>query len=343
MGGDAPSPPANTTTVSSTTPWAGVQPYLIGTTGSPASGTTPAVSSMPGLFSLAGKYASNYQNLNPAQQSLNSGYGSTLANRQSGYINGMQQTANDLMNGGYDTNIAGINMGQTRQSQGALDPTSAYAQMLSGTPNNPYLQQMQQANINTSMRGYNDAIQNFNQQTMPGIQEQAFADGGYGGSRQGIAQGLAMQQMQRNARDLGISAMDAGNQLYGSAYENAQGRMQSAADTLSGQGLQNAQFNANLATGQAKQSAQNAQAGIQSFTNAFGQADNTYNQQQAILQAPQIQAQNALNQYANLISPGSAWGNSSQQQSIPIYQQGSTLGNVIGGLSTGLGLLGSFG
>jgi hypothetical protein len=131
---------------------------------------------------------------------------------------------------------------------GSMDPTNAMANVLKGDPtNNPYLAKMNQANVNTAMRGYNDAIQNVNQQVMPGINNDAFAAGQYGGSRQGIAQGLALQGMDRSARDLGIAAMDSGNQLYGSAFQNAQNNQAQAANQMTGYGLQNGQFNASEA------------------------------------------------------------------------------------------------
>ena len=50
--------------------------------------------------------------------------------------------------------------------------------------------------------------------------------------------------MERNARDLGIAAMDSGNQLYGNAYENAQSRMSDTANKLNDQAYGMQQFNA---------------------------------------------------------------------------------------------------
>jgi len=142
------------------------------------------------------------------------------------------------------SNASLSNLVAARKDQGVLDPTKALSQTLSGKIDNPYLQGLQQANINTSMRGYNDAIQNLNQQVMPGINNDAFAAGQYGGSRQGIAQGLALQGMDRSARDLGISAMDNGTALYGNAYQNAQQRMTDTANNINTQAGQNAQYNA---------------------------------------------------------------------------------------------------
>ena len=141
-----------------------------------------------------------------------------------------------------DISLADLN--SARSNLGTLDPTSALSKLLSGEIDNPYLSSMNQKGIDQSMQGYNDMIQNLNQSVMPQIGSDAFAAGQYGGSRQGIAEGLALQQAERNARDLTQSNVDSGNQLLGNAYQNAQGNMLSTAQTLNDQAGSNAQFNA---------------------------------------------------------------------------------------------------
>ena len=142
-----------------------------------------------------------------------------------------ETTLSDLMN--------------ARSAQGALDPTSSLSQILKGDPTtNPYIAQMNQASINQAMQGYNDALQKTTQNVLPQIKQDAFASGQYGGSRQGIAEGIIGQQLGINARDLGQRAMDTGAQLYGGAFENAQQRMAAAAGDLNAQAAQNEQFNA---------------------------------------------------------------------------------------------------
>ena len=251
-----------------------------------------------------------------------------------------------------------VNLGL--QGMGELDPTNALQSMLSGKIDNPYLQSIHQGNINTSLRGYNDAITDMSQQIMPGLEDQAFASGGYGSSRQGVAEGLALQQASRNARDLGIAAMDTGNQLYGNAYQQAQQQKAAIADMLSGMGynmeqfnvgnqnqmnqfnagqLQNAdQYNANLDLQQQQAAAQNAMQGISALQQGNQLQDTSFNQMQSILAAPMAQRQNALNQYANIVSPGAGMGGSSSQQ-IPVYS--NTTGQLIGGGATLAGLLAS--
>jgi hypothetical protein len=179
-----------------------------------------------------------------------------------------------------------------RSSQGTLDPTNALSKILQGTADNPYLRSMNQANIDQAMQGYRDAIQEMNQQIMPSINNDAFASGQYGGSRQGIAQGLAMQQAERNARDLSIAAMNSGNNLYGNAYESAQQRMAAAAGELNQQGAQNQQFNAS------NQNALNQfNAGQFNDMAKFNAANNLQNNQ---FNAQQRQSANQFNAANNL-------------------------------------------
>jgi hypothetical protein len=145
--------------------------------------------------------------------------------------NGASASISDLSNGA--------------KALGAIDPTTSLQRLLSGQIDNPYLNSINQGNINQSMQGYNDMLQNLNQQVMPSINSDAFAAGQYGGSRQGIAQGLAMQQAERNARDLTQSNVAAGSQLFGNAYQNAQQNMYGTANSLMSLAGQNTQFNAN--------------------------------------------------------------------------------------------------
>ena len=335
--GNPPSPSANTTTQTTTTPWSGAAQYLTGnSTYNKATGMFDNNGKGPtGIYEEIGNYANQYSNLTPQQQNLKA----MSDNAYAGRYGTMQNTYNDstalgnkIAGGAYDTNFspvgnarltnsgmtnarlanagmtnagltdAGVtnagmtnagmtnagmtnagmtnasltnsgmtnasmtnaglttnNFGQSMAGMGAVDPTSAMSNVLRGDPtSNPYLDQMNQANVNTAMRGYNDAIQNVNQQVMPGINNDAFAAGQYGGSRQGIAQGLALQGMDRSARDLGISAMDSGNQLYGSAFQNAQNNQATAANQMTGYGLQNSQYNIGQSNDMSKFNAGNA-------------------------------------------------------------------------------------
>jgi hypothetical protein len=156
------------------------------------------------------------------------------------YFDAIAQNSPDYQ--GATTSLSDLN--NAGQTLGEVDPTTSLKRLLSGQIDNPYLNAINQGNINQSMQGYNDMLQNLNQQVMPGINSDAFAAGQYGGSRQGIAQGLALQQAERNARDLTQSNVTAGNQLFGNAYQNAQQNMYGTANSLMSLAGQNQQFNA---------------------------------------------------------------------------------------------------
>jgi len=145
-----------------------------------------------------------------------------------------------------------VDPAQAFASFGAADPTAALARSLSGSVDNPYLAAVNQANINQAMQGYNDALgaatRTLTREALPAVRSGAMLAGQYGGSRQGIAEGLALSdvglQAAQNARNLAQSALDSGNQLYGGAYENAQNRMAAAAQALAALGVQTASANA---------------------------------------------------------------------------------------------------
>lgn len=275
-GGGGGGAPANTTQTQ--TPWRGARPFMnsgaknfnaqtglyeapVDKKGNP----TGALGYMP----AAANFYQQFSELSPQQQKLNDQYLGKLGFR-SELANGIYNAVGgDFMGGEYDPTY-GMTTGQTgnaslgnaftgnaslsdaytgnmsngRAAQGVLDPTNAMQSLLTGRPDNPYLSAMNQANINQALRGYGDAVTDFTQQVIPSINNDAFAAGQYGSSRQGVAEGLAGQQMMRNARDLGIAAMDSGNQLFGGAYENAQGRKADAANNLNNQAYGMEQFNA---------------------------------------------------------------------------------------------------
>jgi hypothetical protein len=449
MGGSSSPPPANTTSSTTQNPWQGAKPYLEGGRGEVH---IDGGKQHTGIFPLAENYFNQYGKLSPQQIGTNASYANQLGAR-SGAIGQRGQAIGQQFLGGQFDPRAGMTAGRTAaaaqaqaaqaqaaqaqaaQAQAALgqsyqgnlqsgmqnlggnNPQQALGRLLSGLPDNPYLGAMHQANINQSLRGYNDAISNLTQSVLPQLGGEAFASGGYGGSRQGIAEGMALSGMQRNARDLGIAAMDSGNQLYGGAYESAQGRMGDAASMLTGQAAdmerfnagqlqqgsqfnagqqqqtsqyntdalnamrqfnagnvqqanlsnrdalnamrqfnagnmqqanqfnagqwQNAdQFNANLDMQQQAARAQNAKQGMDIFKDQYAMQDNIFNQLQSIYGAPRDQYQNALNQYANIVSPGAAMGGSSLSNSqIPIY--GNSTGQIFGGAASLAGLLGS--
>ena len=228
-------------------------------------------------------------------------YQAAIAGEVNPYQAAIAQTSPD-----YQGSTASLSdLSRARQDLGVIDPTQSLQQLLSGKIDNPYLSSMHQAYINDSMRGYGDAVQKLNQETMPAINSDAFAAGQYGGSRQGVAQGLAMQQLERNARDLGIEAMDSGNQLYGSAYQNAQQNMMGTANNLNSLAAQNSQFNAGQLT-------QNSQ---------FNANNELQNQQYNASQQNNMAQYNAGNQLNNQQFDTSQFNNMAQ------YNAGNELNN----------------
>jgi hypothetical protein len=276
-GGGGGSSPSTTTT--NTAPWGPTKSFWNKGTYDPKTGLyklNKNANGPLGLLQQTSNFANQYKNLSPQEQQLLSDYQTTLGGRDVG-IENMQglgsNLQNDLTSGRYNTNFSDVgntdysnidaakaeaaqaeaaqaeatlsDLINARSAQGVLDPTSSLSQILKGDPTtNPYLAQMNQASINQAMQGYNDALQNANQTLLPQIKQDAFASGQYGGSRQGIAEGILGQQLGINARDLGQRAMDTGAQLYGGAFENAQQRMAAAAGDLNAQAAQNEQFNA---------------------------------------------------------------------------------------------------
>ena len=329
----------DTTSTQTNDPWAQAIPYLTGDENTP--GVLPDSASLYGQSQWTPEMQAN---LDAKQAYLNESTPGRIAD-----ITGLQGF---LQGGQFDTSFNPMfsNLEQGRMDQGALDPTQSLQQLLSGQVNMDSLGAMNQANIGQSMQAYDDMLQKFNQSTMPGIGRDAQSAGQYGGSRQGIAEGLAGQQMIDAARDLTQSNVNAGNLLYGNAYENAQGRMGSAANALNAQAAGNQQFNAgqninNLrATGQSNSgNLQNALAALGLGDQASGLQNSLFSQTQANQTAPQDFNWGALGNYANVVMPAAGLGGTTTgvvQENpgfLDILSGVGGLGVDIGGLVSGWG------
>ena len=377
-GGTKTAPPTTTTTTTDIPAWAKQYWSNPQSVYDPKTGnyTAGAGSTGPmGLMEQASNFANQYKNLSPQEQQLLSDYQNTLGGRNVG-IENMQglgsNLQNDLTSGRYNTNFSDVgntdysnidaataeaakaeaaqaeaaqaeatlsDLINARSAQGVLDPTSSLSQILKGDPStNPYLAQMNQASINQAMQGYNDALQNANQTLLPQIKQDAFASGQYGGSRQGIAEGIIGQQLGINARDLGQRAMDTGAQLYGGAFENAQQRMAAAAGDLNAQAAQNEQFNASSLNDISKFNADNQQqvnlANMQALNN-MGQF-NAGNQQQVNL--ANMQALNNMGQFNATNALQNAQYNADlglKNRSMSMEQAQNNLNNALQAYNTG--------
>lgn len=186
---------------------------------------------------------------------------------------------------------------------------------------NPYLQSYAD-NISQNL------TQNLNNNVLPGINQQAIANGGVGGSRQGIAQGLAIGQTQR-------AIGDAQSQLYNNAYATDQNYNLGVGNL----GLNSQVANQNFYTNQRGQDLQQASLGAslanQGNLGLVNQGQQLYNTGNAEYQAPL----NALSWYAQQLAPFTGL-NQTSTQTAP---GGSTLGNIAGGALTAAQLWKLFG
>lgn len=286
MGGVNGSKEAGTTTTTNA-PWAPMQPYLL------AAGQQAA-----NVYDQARTMPQGTQNaLNAAQGVINQQMNNPLFQQS-------QNVASGLLGG----QMQGVSIPGTFGSMGALDPTAAYQNQLSGKVN-PYVDQMAQSITNQVNR---NTLEN----VMPSIRSGAQAAGQYGSSRQGIAEGLAASRAQQ---DLGSSLSN----LYGSAYENAQGRQAAAAGQLGSMGVSNAQNNNTQRLAQ-----------FNTGANLWNQGNNTQNTaiQNALGVAnyPTQYQWDQLSNYSKIVNPMAGMGGS---QSTPYYTNPTA--GAIGGALTG--------
>jgi len=333
-------------------PWTASQPYLIGDTAKGTPGVFPEAAKMYGQGGITGD-----------QQNAVDLYRNFVMNQATGPdMQYASQGAGDVMRGAFDANFGPVanaqygninasqnSLNQARQAQGALDPTQAMRQMLSGQPNNPYLNQQAQAITGALTR-------NMQENVMPGIRSEALASGQYGGSRQGIAEGLAASRLNQ---DLAPALTN----LYGNAYESAQQRMYGASNALNDQAFQNSamntnlrqqtnqfnaqnnmtnsQFNANLGLQNNQQMMQRNQQNLQGRLqglDALNQVNNMQNQNfndyfTASRMPQDINWQNLMN-YSGIMQPGSNLG-SQMTQTAGKNRLASGLGGAMSGAAAG--------
>lgn len=317
----------------------------------------------PGIYSEA-------QNLysaggwNPAMAGNNSNAQSLLGQQQKqiagrdGQIYNYNLLSDDLLSGRrFDPSVStisgayaqSVNPANARASQGALDPTAALQSQLSGQVTNPYL--TDQVNNITAM-----LTRNTNENVLPGVRGNAMAAGQYGGSRQGIAEGLAASRLNQ---DIASAALP----IYGQAYESAQQRQygvatginQQAADLATANAnrdLTAAQFNTNVSF--QNQAAKNAAIqqqlqnrmtglGVMQQGNAAQDANTAtalqnYGQQQGLLGQQNAYNWQNLGNYAGIIQPGTTIGGT-QTSSQPYYT--NPMSGIMGGALAGKALGGT--
>lgn len=197
-------------------------------------------------------------------------------------------------------------------SQNNIDLSAAYQNFIYGNPaENKYLTDALNASSNQSRQAFNtlqgDITNNLQRSILPGIRGGAIASGQYGGSRQGIAEGLALsdanRQAQNAAQQIGLADISARTGAQAGAFESGQNRALQATQGLGAQQYGVAQQNAQL---QQEAAAANARANLQAqlanqgagnqFTLSNQQAQQATNQLNAGqgLATNQLNSQNAL-------------------------------------------------
>lgn len=256
---------------------------------------TTTVGGTPGIYSEAARL---YQDSGwtPEMQGLTDQWMAALQGRSTGnpaYAQNVMDTGNALLSG----QGSQVDLAAARASQGALDPTAALQQLLSGQVNNPYLDDQ------ISALG-KDLSSNFLENVAPGLRSGAVAAGGYGGSRQGIVEGLGTQ---------GVSdalALQAAN-LRGTAYENAQNRMQQVATGLNDQAATVAQNNVNNRLNYANMGTNLIGQGTALQQTNQAAEDARYQQMLSLLNSGNNYNWANLGNYASIIQPGAGIGGTS--------------------------------
>lgn len=184
-----------------------------------------------------------------------SGQSNSFLNANAGQILGNGYAgSNALMGSQYDA--PAMQAAQVRApSQNGMDLSGAYDRFINGTPGaNPYLDQQIGGAIGMNRLGFqqmqDDSNENLLQNVLPSIRGGAIAAGQYGGSRQGIAEGNAIGQQQKElARATAMFGQNATNAAVGAkanAYESDSNRALSATQGLGAQQYNVAQQDASM-------------------------------------------------------------------------------------------------
>lgn len=357
---------AGTTTVTNQ-PWAPMQPHLQGIA-QQANALYGQNAQMPGYV---GDAYSNMMNLgfgatgSPTAQALQQNTlgllsGAGLGRNQAGNLVYQGQAPDRATHGAMRVNDDGTPM---QAAMPAISPNASPAaggsswsvsnKSASGLPNaNDAYKRLLSGQVDTAAYDpmFDSASrrlsENFNRSVLPGINRNASAAGQYGSSRQGIAQGLA-------AQGLGNSMADMGANMYGNAYNQAQGNMLGAANAITGANTQlagaamsaggaQAAAAANERLGMARLGEDARQYDLGYGLNAYNAAGNMFNNTmgtQANLGLGTINAANGANNYgwgqlgslAGIINP---MANMGKQESTPYYTNpyaGAIGGAVAGG------------
>lgn len=312
----------------------------------------------PGLYGNAQNIydtniAQGYQGQTPGQEASTRWTLNNIKGMDPNTFNDITSQGMSAVSGKYDLNPS-TGMPAARAGQGALDPTSAMQGFLAGQVDQTGLDAIQKAAFNRANIGYQDQVidagRMFSEQIAPNIRSGAVSSGQYGGSRQGIAEGIAARglndQLGRNARDLGLANMDMGQELGAMAYRDAKDKQFTISNALNEQALQSqiadnvSMFNANTAN------MANRRTGLDLISGGYGGNMQVGNDMYNLYGREQTEAQNAQQfpwqQTSNLsgvLQPGAGLGSSTTSTQT---QQQNPLTSAIGGGLLGLQAANSF-
>ena len=185
-----------------------------------------------------------YTNADPwsgVQPYLKTLYGNTnaLGNQPTQFYPGQTYAGMDpLMKQGINSNLGFANQYFPSIFNQGLN--SLYGQMNAmDVGNNPYVQDMNQVAANqftrASGQAIGDMVGQFRNQVLPSITNDAVAAGGLGGSRQGVAQGLAIQGLGTNVQNMIQSGQSDLANMYAQTNLGAYGQGLQAANAATGQ------------------------------------------------------------------------------------------------------------
>lgn len=150
--------------------------------------------------------------------------------------------------------LLGYSVGNQVQapSQNNMDLTGSYQSLLGGGDTSKLMNSLQAGNALAGaqfQQNQSDLTDNLQRNILPGIRSNSVLAGQYGGSRQGVAEGLAIsdltKQLGNSNTQFGLGATAANSSALAGAYENGQNRALSATQGLGAQQYGVASQNAN--------------------------------------------------------------------------------------------------
>lgn len=354
---------------------------LLGSSGAPSSLTAtsqnkidPRMDAMlwgkDGSSGLLNKYQSY---LDQPQSAALQGYGKAagdyLTNYGAGAMQQIQGAATNAMTGTGPAlaDLKGYAVGSKVQApnQNNIDLTGSYQNLLSGGDTSKLMNSLQAGNALAGAQFHqnqSDLTDNLQRNILPGIRSNSVLAGQYGGSRQGVAEGLAVsdltKQLNNSNTQFGLGATAANSSALAGAYENGQNRALSATQGLGAQQYGVAQQNSanemaaqmqnvnNLWDASKTNAAMTNQVNAQDKSTGLsgaGLLSGLMNQNYGTAQNADNYGINRATQVNGLLAPYLG-ANESLTKSQPLYQ--NTAGNMLGGALMGgqmSGLLGGFG